>query len=95
MDLRVDVNSAIRDRRSETTLVPANGMGFVRPDGLTRGRACESVASVNEEAGDVAWRGGDAPSVKKIVTSQVGKGAVNGDSVRAINQTAITFSSMG
>lgn len=79
---------------SEAVFDSDNAMNLTRPDVLTSGRACDSVASANEVAGDGPCTGG-ACSVTKIARSHVGKGAVNGESVRMISQAAITFPNIG
>jgi hypothetical protein len=63
--------------------------------GRTSGRAWESVASAGEVACDVPRTGAGRGSVKKIVRSHVGNGAVNGESVRKISQEAIAFPNIG
>jgi hypothetical protein len=69
-------------------------MNLLRADGLQSGRAGENEALPSAVSCDVPCTGADAGSEKKIVRSQVGNGAVNGDSVSTSSQAAITFPNM-
>jgi hypothetical protein len=80
---------------SAAVLDSDNATNLTRPAGLTSGRACEKVASATEVGCDAPCAGAGARSVKKIVRSQVGNGAVNGESVRTTSQAAITFPNIG
>ncbi len=66
-------------------------MNLTRADALKSGSAWDSEASAKDVAADVPFAGAGAPSVKNVVRSHVGNGAVNGVSVRKTSHAEITL----